>query len=108
MKVGVVGLGDIARKAYLPVLTALAAQVLDVQGPDFRHVVHDIATVEEYRDDRHAVVRRGDWTSVQRQRGFEDICDRFISAVANDELLDPEDALRTHDVCEQIVRQLEA
>lgn len=82
-------------------------EVLDVQAPGVRRVVRDIATVDEYRDDRHTVVRRGDWTSVQLQRGFDDICDRFISAVANGELLDADDALRTHEVCERIVQQLE-
>ncbi len=82
-------------------------EVLDVHAAGARLVVHDIATVDEYRDDQHAVVRRGDWTSVQRQRGFDDICTRFITATRDGEVLDAGDALRTHEMCERIVQELE-
>ncbi|HVT78561.1 MAG TPA: Gfo/Idh/MocA family oxidoreductase [Acidimicrobiales bacterium] len=82
-------------------------EILDIHAHGVRRVVHDIAAVDEYRDDRHTLVRRGDWTSVQQQRGFDDICERFISAVADNELLDADDALRTHEMCERVVKELE-
>jgi virulence factor len=82
-------------------------EILDVQAPGVRRVVHDMVTTEEFRDDRHFVVRRGDWTTVQRQRGFDAMCERFISAVRSDEVLDADDALRTHEFCERVVEQLE-
>jgi len=78
-------------------------EILEVQAPGVRRVVHDIAMIDDYRDDRHAVVRRGDWTPVHQQRGFDAICQRFIDAVASGEALDADDALRTHDLCERIV-----
>lgn len=98
---GVVAIGSMNRSG------GHTQEILDVHAGGVRRVVHDIATIDDYRDDRHTVVRRGDWTSVQRQRGFDDICARFISAVAHEELLDAEDALRTHEMCERIVEQLE-
>lgn len=82
-------------------------EVLEVHGPGIHRVVHDIATVDDYRGDRHTVVRRGDWTPVHVQRGFEAICQRFIEAVVTGEVLHADDALRTHEFCERIVNEIE-
>lgn len=76
---------------------------LETHGSGFRRVVRDMAEVDLFRDGRHFVTRRADWTSVQAQRGFDAICSHFLAAVVAGEVLDAADALRTHEVCEQIV-----
>jgi virulence factor len=83
-------------------------ELLETQSSGLRRVVSDLARVDDYRDERHTVVRRGDWVSVQAQRGFEAACAHFIDAVRSGEVLDAADALRTHEFCERIVAALEA
>jgi virulence factor len=82
-------------------------EILEVQAPGVRRVVHDIATIDDYVGDRHTVVRRGDWTPVHVQRGFAAICQRFLDAVVAGEVLNADDALRTHELCEQIIMEIE-
>ena len=81
---------------------------LETHGPGFRRVVHDMAGVEEFSGGGHRVQRRDDWMPVHVQRGFEAICTHFLDAVSDDAFLDPTDALRTHEVCHQILRAVEA
>ncbi len=83
-------------------------EVLDLQGAGWRRVVNDIAEVREFRDGEQVVVRRGDWTPVHVQRGFAAMCDHFVGAVRRGELLDAADALRTHEMCEQILGEVAA
>ncbi len=52
------------------------------------------------------ITRRGDWTSVGRQRGFEGLCEHFLSAVRDGRRLSALDALETHRLCETVVTSL--
>ncbi|MGH8890374.1 MAG: Gfo/Idh/MocA family protein [Acidothermaceae bacterium] len=83
-------------------------EVLETHHAGVRRVVDDMAQVHEFRGGHHTVVRRDDWTSVHVQRGFDAICTHFIDAVRKGEVLDPADALRTHEMCARIVTQVEA
>jgi virulence factor len=83
-------------------------EVVEVLGDGHKHRVLDLATVERHRDGRVEVVRRGDWTPVPEQRGFTGLCDRFLGAVRDGEVLSARDALRTHELCEDVVRAAEA
>ena len=68
--------------------------------------VRDMAdTVDE--DGVECRSRRGDWTPVERQRGFAGLCDAFLDAVRSDVTLPMEDMLETHRICEAIVTQAE-
>jgi virulence factor len=40
-------------------------------------------------------------------RGFTAMCDAFLSAVRSEEVLSARDALRTHEICEQVVTAAE-
>jgi len=82
-------------------------ELLETQGAGFRRVVRDMAQVDDCRDGQHVVVRRGDWTPTTAQRGFEAICDEFVASVRRGAVLDPADALRTHEMCERIVVEVE-
>lgn len=83
-------------------------EVLETQSAGLRRVVHDMARVDVYRDDGHSVIRRGDWTSVQEQRGFVAMCGHFLDAVRSGVVLDAADALATHELCERIVTAVES
>jgi virulence factor len=83
-------------------------EVLDVHGHGWRRVVSDIAQVHEFRAGQQVITRRGDWTPVHTQRGFDAMCDHFIDAVRHGEMLDATDALRTHEMCEQILGEVAA
>lgn len=83
-------------------------EVLDLQGDGWRRVVSDIAQVEEFSADQHSIVRRGDWTPVNVQRGFVAMCDRFVESVRLGEIIDAADAMRTHELCEQILGEVVA
>jgi virulence factor len=81
----------------------LVEEVLEVHGPGLKRRVTDLASTVEHRAGVESVTRRGDWTPVERQRGFDAICAEFIAGVRAGRVFDADDALRTHRVCEQIV-----
>jgi virulence factor len=83
-------------------------EVVEVLGDGQKHRVLDLATVERHADGGAQVVRRGDWTPVPEQRGFTALCDWFLDAVRDGRALSARDALRTHEVCEDVVRAAEA
>jgi virulence factor len=95
---GVVGLGVMNR------VSGANEEVVEVLGDGHKHRVLDLATVERHRDGGMQVLRRGDWTPVPEQRGFTGLCDWFLSAVREGRTLSARDALRTHELCEQVVR----
>jgi virulence factor len=82
-------------------------EVVEVLGEGHKHRVLDLATVERHAAGGIEVVRRGDWTPVPEQRGFAALCDWFLSAVRAGRILSARDALRTHELCEQVVRAAE-
>ncbi len=75
----------------------------DLHGAGWRRVVSDVAQVEAFRDGQHSIKRRGGWTLLNKQRGFDAMCDHFVDAVRRGELLGAADALRTREICEQIL-----
>ncbi len=79
-----------------------AEEVVEAMGAGSKRVVRNLADVTDHRGSE-VLTRRGDWTPVARQRGIEQICEHFLTAVEGGRLLDAEDALRTHALCERIV-----
>jgi len=77
-------------------------EVVEVVGCGRKRVVRDLAEVIDHAG-VPAHTRRGDWTPVEDQRGFSAICDAFLASVREGRVLDAEDALRTHELCEHIV-----
>ncbi|WP_394845801.1 Gfo/Idh/MocA family oxidoreductase [Pendulispora brunnea] len=81
-------------------------EVLEVSGANAKRQVIQIADVIDH--DRHPTThRRGDWVPVARQRGLEQACQAFLQAVRSGTVLSARDALRTHELCEHIVKQIE-
>jgi virulence factor len=81
-------------------------EVLEVSGGNGKRVVVNLAEVIDH-DGRQAVTRRGDWVPVARQRGIEQAVFTFLDAVREGTIVDAHDALRTHELCEEIVRRIE-
>lgn len=86
-----------------------AEEVVEVMGPGYQHRVVDLA--EEWRSDASGdlrLVRRDSWTDVPTVRGFTAMVESFVAAVRVGEVISARDALRTHEICEQVVRAAEA
>ncbi len=80
---------------------------LEVSGEDTKREVLNIADVIDHKG-QPTLRRRGDWVPVARQRGFEQITHTFLDAVRSGKLLDGQDSLRTHELCERIVTEIGA
>ncbi|MCX4744685.1 Gfo/Idh/MocA family oxidoreductase [Kitasatospora sp. NBC_01287] len=82
-------------------------EILEVSGGDSKRAVVNLAEVIDHRG-QPTVRRRGDWVPVARQRGIEQIVVSFLDAVRSGKVLDAHDALRTHELCEEIVGRIES
>lgn len=80
---------------------------LEVSGRDTKREVINIAEIIDHHGEP-TVHRRGDWVPVARQRGIEQCVLTFLDAVRTGRILDAEDALRTHELCERIVQEITA
>ncbi len=71
-------------------------------------------TVTDLQQTRHATqntehyLKHNDWDTILYRRGFEQIIDHFLHCVINSQppAISLEDALATHELCENIVEQL--
>ncbi|MFK0294520.1 Gfo/Idh/MocA family protein [Streptomyces sp. NPDC090442] len=81
-----------------------AEEVLDVSGQEARRQVINLAEVIDH-DGRPSIRRRGDWESVARQRGIEQIVSSFLDDVRAGRRPSAQDALRTHELCERVVTE---
>lgn len=77
-------------------------EILEVSGQDTKRAVHDLSTIIDHKG-QPSVRRRGDWVPVARQRGIEQCVLGFLDAVRAGQPLSARDALRTHELCEQVV-----
>jgi virulence factor len=86
-----------------------AEESVEVIGGGHKRRVTNLAEVTDYGSTAIgpalAVTRRGDWTPVSRQRGIEQACEAFLTAVRRRDPLtaQAQDALETHRICEDIV-----
>ncbi|MGD9485460.1 Gfo/Idh/MocA family oxidoreductase [Streptomyces sp. TRM70308] len=87
-------------------LSGSAEEVLEVSGQDTKREVRNLAEVIDHRG-QPSVRRRGDWVPVARQRGIEQAVLAFLDAVREGRTLSARDALRTHELCEQVVTAVE-
>jgi virulence factor len=83
-------------------------EILEISGQGAKREIISLSEVIDHTGGRPTLRRRGDWVSVGRQRGFEQMCAVFLDAVRAGTVLSGRDALRTHELCEQIVQEIEA
>lgn len=87
-------------------LSGSAEEILEVSGQDTKREVRDLAEVIDHKG-QPSVRRRGDWVPVARQRGVEQAVLTFLDAVRTGRPVSARDALRTHELCERVVRAVE-
>ncbi|MFD9372517.1 Gfo/Idh/MocA family protein [Streptomyces sp. NPDC060020] len=84
-------------------LSGSTEEILEVSGRDTKRQVVNLAEVIDHKG-QPTVRRRGDWVSVARQRGIEQVVDHFLEAVETGRTLSARDALLTHQLCELVVK----
>lgn len=82
--------------------SGLDEEQLDVVGGDIKRAVLNLSERVE-ADGAERVSRRGDWTPVARQRGFEAMCADFLAGVREGRATAAADLYDTHALCERIV-----
>jgi virulence factor len=88
-------------------VSGASEETLEVSGEGLKRKIVDIDQIVD-QGLSEAVTRRGNWTSVGRQRGFEAMSETFLSAVRDGRRLSALDALETHRLCETVVAALGA
>ncbi|MEU5208390.1 Gfo/Idh/MocA family oxidoreductase [Streptomyces sp. NPDC020742] len=86
-------------------LSGSAEERLEVSGQDTKREVVNLAEVIDHKG-QPTIRRRGDWVSVARQRGIEQAVLAFLDSVRAGVVLSADDALKTHELCERIVREV--
>ncbi|SEF70601.1 virulence factor [Nonomuraea solani] len=79
-------------------------ETCEAMGDGAKRRVVNLGDVVDYRGGE-LLARRPDWVPVARQRGIEQICLEFLTAVRDGRRVDADDALATHAICEEIVAQ---
>jgi len=76
--------------------------------PGEKRIIEDLNTLTIYKDGNETRHKFGDWEPVLMRRGFDQVIDRFLKDITevNGFLLQDEDSLETHELCELIVQQL--
>ncbi|MGN9837933.1 Gfo/Idh/MocA family protein [Nonomuraea sp. H19] len=74
----------------------------EVMGDGVKRRVVNLGDVIDYRGGE-VLTRRPDWVPVARQRGIEQLCLEFLTAVGQGRRIDADDALASHALCEEIV-----
>ncbi|MFJ2922321.1 MULTISPECIES: Gfo/Idh/MocA family protein [unclassified Streptomyces] len=87
-------------------LSGSTEERLEVSGQDSKREVVNLAEVIDHKG-QPSLRRRGDWVPVARQRGIEQSVLSFLDAVRVGQVLNAGDALRTHELCEHILRELD-
>ncbi|MFJ4740710.1 Gfo/Idh/MocA family protein [Streptomyces sp. NPDC088775] len=87
-------------------LSGSTEERLEVSGQDSKREVVNLAEVIDHKG-QPSLRRRGDWVPVARQRGIEQSVLSFLDAVRAGQVLNAGDALRTHELCEHILRELD-
>ncbi|MCO1578824.1 Gfo/Idh/MocA family oxidoreductase [Crossiella sp. SN42] len=75
---------------------------LEVTGGGVKVEVTDLGQVTRHEGGRVTRLAEDGWAPVARRRGIEQACTAFLAG----ELPDLRDALRTHELCEQVVAEL--
>jgi virulence factor len=86
--------------------SGLNEERLDVIGSGVRRSVLNLAE-EIHMEGRECRQRRGDWTTVGKQRGFEAMCLDFLAGVTERRVTNSDAILATHRLCETIATHAE-
>ncbi|GAB2505124.1 Gfo/Idh/MocA family protein [Nocardia heshunensis] len=85
--------------------SGITEETLEISGGNAKYKVTNLADTITYTDGATTTHPRGDWTPVGQQRGISQSVTHFLTAIRTGHRLDATDALHTHELCEQIVRE---
>lgn len=82
---------------------------LEVMGPEEKRTIFNLSEQIVSKNKTETKVSFNDWDPTLYKRGFEQIISEFIDAVRMKKTpsITGRDALRTHEICEEIIKKLE-
>ncbi|SHJ16151.1 Gfo/Idh/MocA family protein [Propionispora hippei] len=83
-------------------------EILEYMCSGQKFTVTDLQQTRHTTQNTEQYLKYKDWDTILYRRGFEQIIDHFLHCVINSQppAIAPEDALATHELCENIVEQL--
>jgi len=90
--------------------SGIAEEILEVTSPGNKWLVQSLSKTTHYHAGVERVATAGDWDTVLWRRGFPQIIQHFLDCIRTNSPVrqSAQDALATHELCEQIVTQLDA
>lgn len=91
-------------------LNGVTEEIIEVSHPHKKSIIRNLAQLEVYDHSDFIKKSESDWIPTLKKRGFEDLRDAFLNALKTKapSPVDGPDALRTHQLCEEIVTKLES
>jgi virulence factor len=85
-------------------------ETIEYHAGHHKVVVDSLVETTHYHDKEINITKFGDWEPTLYKRGFYQLCHHFLDCVANGTTPDPSirDSLTTHEICERIVKEIEA
>lgn len=102
---------DVTAQGVMHRVSGANEEVLEVLGNGHKHRITNLTEVWRHDSedpDGVRLSRQDDWTPVSTQRGFTSMCAAFLHALRAGHTISARDALRTHEICEDIVQVAEA
>lgn len=84
-------------------------EIIEVAHSHKKSIVRNLASFEVYDQGAYMTEMPNDWLPTLKKRGFMDMTQAFIDSLRNQSKspIDPLDALRSHEICELIVKEIE-
>ncbi|MFE3196117.1 Gfo/Idh/MocA family protein [Nocardia sp. NPDC059240] len=86
--------------------SGITEETLEISGDNTKYKVTNLGDTVTYDGGVTTTHPRGDWTPVSQQRGISQAVNHFLNAIRTGYRLDATDALHTHELCEQIIREI--
>jgi virulence factor len=85
-----------------------AQETLEFMNPGNKWLIKDMNETVHLNNGTEQIIKFGDWDPVLYRRGFEQIINHFIDSVQNNTKpsISINDSLITHEICENIVKEL--
>ena len=89
-------------------LNGATEEVIEVMHPYQKSIIRNLAQYEVYQENKLSIDLPNDWQATLNKRGFEKMIAEFIKTLStNQPSIAIDDALKTHQICEDIIQQIE-
>lgn len=85
-------------------------EIIEYSTGKDKYVVNSLVETTHFHNKEIHISKFGDWEPTLYKRGFYQSIDHFIDCIQNNKVPDPSigDSLKTHEICERIVREAES